>query len=90
MTGSGLSFLPPALDFVFYAASSDSPKEEAYRSAYSVGIRNLIESLVEQGQTLTRLVFTSSTGIYTQQSGEWVDEDSPAEPTDASAQYFLE
>lgn len=63
VTGSGLSSLPPALDFVFYTASSDSPKEEAYKSAYSVGIRNLIESLVEQGQTRTRLVFTSSTGI---------------------------
>jgi nucleoside-diphosphate-sugar epimerase len=75
---------------VFYTASIDSPKKEAYRAVYSVGIRNLIESLVEQGQTLTRLIFVSSTGVYAQQSGEWVDEDSPAEPTHASARYLLE
>lgn len=87
-TGTGLSSLPSPLDFVFYTVSSDSPQEKDYRAAYSLGVQNLISAL--QDQKLARLVFVSSTGVYAQQAGEWVDEDSPAEPTHASARYLLE
>lgn len=89
-TGDGLSSLPPDLAFVFYAASSGAPTEEAYKAAYSEGVRNLIAALAYQRQQIRRIFFVSSTGVYAQQSGEWVDENSPAQPGYPSGRYLLQ
>jgi nucleoside-diphosphate-sugar epimerase len=48
---------------------------EAYRRVYLEGARNLLAVLAPE-----RLLFTSSTSVYTQTSGEWVAEESAAEP----------
>lgn len=72
--------LPQNLDFVFYAVSADGPDDEAYRLAYVDGPRNLLEALSNRGDNIRRFFFTSSTGVYAQSDGEWVDEDSPTEP----------
>ena len=88
--GSGLSSLPPSLDFVFYTASSGASTKEAYKAAYFEGVRNLLEALVAQKQEVKRIFFVSSTGVYSQQSGEWVDEDSPTQPKYPTGKYLLE
>ena len=41
--------------------------------------QNLLTVLRQTGQRPRRLLFTSSTSVYGQQEGEWVDENSPAE-----------
>lgn len=74
-----LSVLPPALDSVIYSASAAGFTEAQYQAAYVAGVRNLIEALEQTGQQPQRMLFTSSTSVYAQHSGEWVDEDSPAE-----------
>lgn len=80
--------LPSRLDFVFYTASSDGSDDRSYRSAYVDGLRYLLAALA--GQEIRRLFLTSSTGVYAQTGGEWVDEDSPAEPVHFSRQRLLE
>ncbi|MGH9340651.1 MAG: NAD-dependent epimerase/dehydratase family protein [Acidobacteriota bacterium] len=85
-----LKNLPPGLDYVFYTASPESSSEEAYRACYETGLANLMSSLKEAGQRPRRLFLTSSTGVYSQSSGEWVDETSPAEPTHFSGRLILE
>lgn len=82
--------LPPELDFVFYTASADSSAAEAYRSAYVTGLKNLLNALREQGQSPCRLFFTSSTSVYGQSAGEWVDENSPTEPDHHTGRIMLE
>ena len=74
-----LKNLPPGLDAVVYAASADGFSEDAYTAAYVEGPRHLLAALAEQGQQPRRVVFTSSTGVYGQSGGEWVDETSAAE-----------
>ena len=49
--------------------------QTAYRAVYLDGARNLFEVL-----TPRRLVFTSSTSVYAQTDGGWVDEESAALP----------
>jgi len=71
-------------------ASSGAPTKQAYKAAYSDGISNLIEALVAQDQQLSRLFFVSSTGVYSQQTGEWVDEGSSAQAGHATGKYLLE
>jgi len=79
-----LQALPPGLDVVFYTASADAPDDEAYRAAYVEGLHNLLRALDHQRQVLRRVFFTSSTGVYAQASGAWVDETSPTEPAEFS------
>ncbi len=80
--------LPPRLDNVFYTASADGTDDRSYRSAYVDGLRHLLAAL--DGHPVRRMVFTSSTGVYAQSHGEWVDEDSPTEPTGFSGNRLLE
>src|SRR5919108_4320728 len=75
-----LQDLPPALDVVFYTAAPNGSDEAAYRAVYVDGLRHLLEALVRQHQSPRRDLLTSSTAVYAQSSGEWVDETSPTEP----------
>jgi len=87
---ASLDALPPALDYVAYTATADASTDEAYRAAYVDGPRNLLAALARQGQRPRRVVFTSSTSVYAQQHGEWVDEDSPTEPASFTGRRMLE
>jgi nucleoside-diphosphate-sugar epimerase len=55
-----------------------------------VGLANLLAALEEQGQRPRSFVFVSSTAVFAQSRGEWVDEDSPAEPEHFSGRRLLE
>ncbi|HRD65541.1 MAG TPA: SDR family oxidoreductase [Candidatus Competibacter sp.] len=74
-----LTRLPPALDYVVYSAAAAGFDEAHYRAAYATGVRNLLHALRQDDQRPRRLLFTSSTSVYAQHQGEWVDENSPAE-----------
>lgn len=75
-----LQVLPPALDFVFYTAAPDHSTEEGYQSTYVDGLHHLLAALAGQPHKLRHFFFTSSTGVYGQTTGEWVDETSLTEP----------
>ena len=75
-----LQDLPPALDVVFYTAAPNGSEEAAYRAIYVDGLRHVLEALVRQHQSPRRVLLTSSTAVYAQSAGEWVDETSPTEP----------
>jgi nucleoside-diphosphate-sugar epimerase len=84
-----LSALPPALDVVFYTAAPSLASANNYRATYVDGIRHLLTALATQGHKVQRFIFTSSTGVYAQEAGEWVDETSPTEPTHFSGRELL-
>jgi len=90
MQPATLRGLPPDLDAVVYLATADTFGEAAYNAAYVEGPRNLLRALEEQDQSPARIVFASSTAVYGQRDGEWVDETSPTEPRDFSGRCLLE
>lgn len=71
---TSLATLPTALDHVVYAAAADDGSDAAYRAAYGIGIANLLTALASQRITPRRVYFTSSTGVFPQDDGSWVDE----------------
>jgi nucleoside-diphosphate-sugar epimerase len=85
-----LGDLPDGLDFVFYMASPGGSDDALYRAAYVEGLGNLIQALRGRGQSPRRVFFASSTAVYGQDQGEWVDEDSPAAPRHFSGRRLLE
>ncbi len=82
--------LPCDLGLVLYTAAAGGHDEASYRRAYVDGLQNLLAALVEQGQAPKRVIFTSSTAVYAQNDGAWLDEDSPTEPGRFTGQLVLE
>lgn len=82
-----LSALPGSIDVVAYTAAADGFEDTAYRRAYVDGLDNLLRSLRTPAR---RLLFTSSTAVYPQTDGGWVDETSPAEPAGFSGRRVRE
>lgn len=64
-------------DFIqaFFIVSPDGRTEQSYRAVYETGLNNLLARLPD-----THWLMVSSTSVYGQSQGEWVDEDSAAEP----------
>jgi nucleoside-diphosphate-sugar epimerase len=87
---SGLTLIPPKLDFVFYLASAERTDDASYQAAYVTGIQNLLNHLSESHQPLRRIFFTSSTAVYAQTGGQWVDETSETLPREFAGRRLLE
>jgi len=79
-----------ALDYLVYAAAATDHDEAGYRRAYVDGLTNVLGWLKQRGQSPKRVIFVSSSGVYAQDGGVWVDEHSPAEPTRFSGSIMLE
>ncbi len=87
---ASVAVLPPALDVVVFAAAASGRDDAAYRRTYVDGLRNLLEALRRGGQDPRRILFTSSTGVYGQDDGEWVDEEAATAPTRFTGRRLLE
>ena len=85
-----LAGLPADPDFVFYLASPGGTEDPLYRVTYVDGLRNLLEALKARGCRPRRVLFVSSTAVYGQTDGAWVDESSPTEPSHFSGARLLE
>jgi nucleoside-diphosphate-sugar epimerase len=77
----------PEVDRVLYCVGFDRSKGLPIRTVYVDGLRHALGHLVDRA---SKLVYASSTGVYGQDDGEWVDEDSPTEPRSESGRACLE
>jgi nucleoside-diphosphate-sugar epimerase len=82
--------LPRAIDIVVYTAAPDESTDRAYRATYVEGLCALLQALAAQMPVPPRIVFTSSTAVYGQTDGSWVDETSPTEPQDFRGRLLLQ
>lgn len=73
-----LASLPPDFDWLINTVSSSRGDAEAHRAVFIDGTKRIFDWL---GDSPARVLFTSSTSVYPQTDGGWVDETSPANPT---------
>ncbi|MDH4584067.1 SDR family oxidoreductase [Pseudomonas sp. BN415] len=78
------------LDYLVYCVAATQHDEAGYRAAYVDGLRHVLAWLAERGQMPRRLLFVSSSGVYAQRDGEWIDETSPAEAEGYSGRVMRE
>ncbi|WP_426150805.1 SDR family oxidoreductase [Pseudomonas sp. DC3000-4b1] len=78
------------VDYLVYAVAADQHDEVGYRRAYVQGLGHVLGWLGERQQVPRRLLFISSSSVYGQTEGEWVDETSPTVPTGYAGQVMLE
>ncbi|MXR50146.1 NAD-dependent epimerase/dehydratase family protein [Halovenus sp. WSH3] len=84
-----LSTLPEA-DTVVYAASSGGRGADAAREIYVEGQQAAIAEFADRDEPPERYLYTSSTGVYGDHDGEWVDEETPLEPTTEKTEVLVE
>lgn len=82
--------LAPSFDVVVVTMTPDERSDEGYHKAYVQTCENLNMALQNQLQSPRLVIFVSSTGVYTQNDGSWVDETSATEPERFSGQRLLE
>ncbi|MFD1640761.1 SDR family oxidoreductase [Halohasta litorea] len=80
----------PAGDWLVFAASSGGRDAEAARRIYVDALADVIEEYGERESPPDRLVYTSSTGVYGDHDGAWVDESTPLEPTTEKTEVLVE
>jgi len=70
----------PDVDWLVFAASSGGRGAEAAREVYVDGLETAIDHFWPRDDAPDRLVYTSSTGVYGDHDGDWVDEETPLDP----------
>ena len=79
----GTADLPPVpadTTAVVVAVAADSPTEAAYRAAYVDGLAHVLDALERDRRRARRVLFVSSTAVYGDAAGGWVDESTTAAP----------
>ncbi len=82
---ASLAALPRA-STVLYAVGMDRAAGRSMRDVYVGGLGNVLAALPAGG----RFLYVSSTGVYGQTDGGWVNENSPTEPTEKSGKVVLD
>jgi nucleoside-diphosphate-sugar epimerase len=85
-----LAILPDQIEYLVYCVAPDASTPSAYALAYVQGLHNVLQGLKIRSSPPKRVLFTSSTAVYSQANGEWVDEATPAAPRHFSGQALLE
>lgn len=76
---------------VIVISMTPSERSDAgYLRAYVQTCKNLVDELRTQSLTPRLIIFVSSSAVYAQMDGAWVDENSPTEPDGFSGRRLLE
>ena len=100
-----LDSLPTDFDQIYVILTPDNRDEKSYLRIYQQGIDKLLGHFVGAGDCNTEKlqkensnrksssphwIFVSSTSVYGQNAGEWVDEDSPTKPLTFNGKILLQ
>jgi len=80
----------PDVDWLVFAASSGGRGAEVARDVYVEGLETAIDHFWARENAPERLVYTSSTGVYGDHDGEWVDETTELDPQTEKTEVLAE
>ena len=90
LTAADLPAIPADTTAVVGAVAAASPTEAAYRAAYVDGLAHVLDALERDGVTPRRVLFVSSTAVYGDAGGGWVDESTTPAPGGFSGRILRE
>lgn len=85
---SSLQQLPEGIDQLVYLPTPDARDRAAYHRVFVEGLQHLLQAL--DTRALQRIVFVSSSAVYGEHDGDWVDEDTPTAPPGFNGEVLLE
>lgn len=77
----------PEVDTLLYAVGLDRQSGKSQRDVYVNGLGNVLEQLAGK---VRRWIYISSTSVYGQDGGEWIDESSECSPQSPNGHVCLE
>lgn len=77
-----------AIDCVYILLSPDQRDVQAYQQTYVDSIVPIVEAL--KSHPVQRVVLVSSTRVYAENEGHWVDDDTVIQPADAQGEVLYE
>ncbi|HMP96387.1 MAG TPA: NAD-dependent epimerase/dehydratase family protein [Kiritimatiellia bacterium] len=89
LTGSAYE-LPDRLDGVVLAAGLRRDTEAHYRDLLVEGYQRLLARVEASSARLSRVVLVSTTGVFAESDGGWVDETSPVNADRSPTRYYVE
>ncbi|UUL76258.1 NAD-dependent epimerase/dehydratase family protein [Pseudarthrobacter sp. Fe7] len=87
---ANLPRIPADTTAVVIAVAADAPTEEAYRTAYVRGVAHVLDALERDAVAPERIIFVSSTAVYGDAGGGWIDESTEPDPGGFSGRVLLE
>lgn len=90
LTSGELPPVPADTTAVVVAIAADSPTESAYRAAYVDGLARVLDAVAASGEPVRRVLFVSSTAVYGDADGGWVDETTTPTPGGFSGRIIRE
>lgn len=82
--------VPADTTAVVVAIAADAPTEAAYRAAYVDGLAHVLDAVLASGAGVRRVLFVSSTAVYGDAGGGWIDERTTPEPGGFSGRIIRE
>lgn len=76
----------PQVETILYAIGLDRSAGASMREVYVEGLRNVLDNM----PTSKRFIYVSSSSVYAQTDGDWVDVESPTQPEEGSGSVVLE
>ena len=83
-----LGSLPADITRLVYLPAPDARDKAAYRALFVDGLRHLLEVL--DRRALRQVLLVSSSAVYGEHDGDWVDEDTPPAPMGFNGELLLE
>ncbi len=80
--------LPAGITQLVYLPTPDRRDESAYRATFVDGLRHLLQAL--GSPSLQRVLLVSSSAVYGEHGGDWVDESTTPAPPGFNGQVLLE
>jgi nucleoside-diphosphate-sugar epimerase len=80
--------LPAGITQLVYLPTPDRRDPAAYRATFVDGLRHLLDALA--ATSLRRVMLVSSSAVYGEHAGDWVDEDTPPAPPGFNGAVLLE
>ncbi|MCU1510496.1 MAG: NAD(P)-dependent oxidoreductase [Arthrobacter sp.] len=90
LSSSVLPPIPADTSAVVVAIAADSPTEDAYRAAYVDGLSNVLDAVLASDGGIGRVLFVSSTAVYGDAGGGWIDESTTPDPGGFSGRIIRE
>lgn len=84
----GLPALPAGITRVIHVATAGARDPAAYRGVFVDGLNHVLDAL--DTNQVERIVFVSSSAVYGEHHGDWVDEDTPPAPQGFNGRILLE
>lgn len=85
---NALSELTADYDVIIFTVTPSHRDESAYCQVYTDILQQVID-FAKQHRKPPLCIYVSSTGVYGQNTGEWVDENSPTQPNQYSGKWVL-